>query len=128
MKQNQLTRLFRTLAIILFLIGITLPQASFAAGIDFTAKDVTVTEALTKLQQQHGYSVTVKADKVDLSRKVSIDVSNASVQTIVRQIFSGQNVNFTVKGKTIIVTEPAETKKQRNKETSRPHSLSVTAR
>lgn len=111
MNQKHLSNLLRLLAMAAFLAVVFMPQSAFG-GINFKVKDATVSEAISKLQQEHGYSVTIDADKIDMSRYVSVDAGNVSVQSVLRQIFAGQNVDFTIKGKAIIVTEKpnAETK------------------
>lgn len=59
-------------------ISTLLPGKALATGIDFQVKNVTVREAVLKLQQQYGFSVTVESNEVDMNRKVSVSARNES--------------------------------------------------
>ena len=81
-----------------------------AQSIDLKLKDVTVQTAVLELQKQHGYSVAVKSNELDMSKVISVDLRNRSVEDVIRAIFSGQNVDITVSEKNIIVAkgQPSE--------------------
>lgn len=76
-----------------------------AQSIDLKLKDVTVQTAVLELQKQHGYSVAVKSNELDMSKVISVDLRNRSVEDVIRAIFDGQNVDITVSEKNIIVAK-----------------------
>ena len=84
-------------------ISTLLPGKALATGIDFQVKNVTVREAVLKLQQQYGFSVTVESNEVDMNRKVSVSARNESINAILDRIFTGQNVAYTVTDKSIVI-------------------------
>lgn len=92
-----------TFIVFALLISVLLPGKAFATGIDFQVKNVTVREAVLKLQQQYGFSVTVESNEVDMNRKVSVSVKNEPISTILNRIFAGQNVTYAVTNKSIVV-------------------------
>lgn len=80
------------------------PSIASAAGIDFHVKDATVHEAVLQLQQQQEYSIVVESDKVDMNRVVNVSLKDASIEDVLKSIFAGQNVSYTVEGKRIVVS------------------------
>lgn len=76
----------------------------FAQNINLQLKDVTVQDALTALTDAGNWSLILNPQEVDLRRKVDVSAENAGVNDVLRQIFAGQDVSFSVNGKTISVT------------------------
>ena len=70
-----------TFMVLTLVISVLLPGKALATGIDFQVKNVTVREAVLKLQQQYGFSVTVESNEVDMNRKVSVSAKNESIST-----------------------------------------------
>ena len=75
-----------------------------AAGIDFHVKDTTVREAMLQLQRQHGFSIIVESDNVDMNRVVTVSLKNAQIKNIIESIFAGQDISYSVNGKRIVVS------------------------
>lgn len=90
-----------TFIVFALVVSALLPGKALATGIDFQVKNVTVREAVLKLQQQYGFSVTVESNDVDMNRKVSVSAKNESISTILSRIFTGQNVTYTVTNKVL---------------------------
>jgi TonB-linked SusC/RagA family outer membrane protein len=85
-----------------------------AQKISLTMRNVTVQQAISALQNQ-GYSISVKTDDVDLEKVISIDAQDQELSAVAAQIFSGQNVQFSIDGKVLVVTQAvAEAPRQQN--------------
>ena len=84
-----------------------------ASTVTMTLRNVTVKQAIVDLQKNTGYSVVIYAKDVDMNRRVSVDARNEKVANVVGQILAGQDVDYEVNGKTIVVSqhksEPKET-------------------
>lgn len=78
-----------TFMVLTLVISVLLPSKALATGIDFQVKNVTVREAVLKLQQQYGFSVTVESNEVDMNRKVSVSAKNESISTILQPYIYG---------------------------------------
>lgn len=79
-----------------------------AQNISLKLKDVTVQEAITSINRDANYSIVVKADDVDLTKRVTVDASNATIEAILNQVFVGQNVSFSIDGRKISVSRKYE--------------------
>src|SRR3712207_3307297 len=64
--------------------------------------NVTVIEAVRAVEKQSTYKFVYSNADVDVSRKVSVNVEKATVETVAKKIFEGYNV--ALKGKNVVVT------------------------
>ena len=104
-------------AFALFLFALFVPHGLWAQKTDFAVRNVTVKEAIESFQQQTGFSIVIQSEGVDLMRRVSVSASDASVETVLDQIFAGQHVSYTIEGQRIFVANaPSRTQQtsQRN--------------
>lgn len=85
-------------------------SAAFAQNINLQLRDVTVQDAITALNNAENYSVILNAQDVDLNRKVSVSATNASINDVLAQIFAGQDVAYSVNGRTISVAKKSPVK------------------
>ena len=63
--------------------------------------NVTVKEALEQLNTQTSYSLWLNVGDVDLSRRISLNVTNGSVDEVLSKILAGQPLSYEVKDRTI---------------------------
>ncbi len=63
--------------------------------------NVTVKEALEQLNTQTSYSLWLNVGDVDLSRRISMNVTNGSVNDVLAKILAGQPLSYEVKDRTI---------------------------
>ena len=102
--------LLRTLTALLVL----LPSLASAQKHTLRLSNVPVKTAVDELQRQYGYSVVVNTAQIDMDKSVSVQVSDGSIEDILGQIFSGQDVSYTVDGNKIQIsragksTDPAQ--------------------
>lgn len=100
--------------IIAFLLLVSCLSVS-AQGIDLKLKDVTVEKAIAALNRTGNYSIVLNSDAFDLSKVISVNAQNASIDDVLSQIFAGQNATFKVNGKKVMVSK-AETPATKNAE------------
>lgn len=66
-------------------------------------QNVTVKQALNKLQQTCGYSFVYEAKDLNTSKRVSVNASNCA--EAIGQVLKGQGVTYTMKGKNVIISK-----------------------
>ncbi len=76
-----------------------------AQPITLTMRDMTVLQAIEKLQKEYGYSFSISTSEVDVNKKISVSVKDADIRNVLEIIFAGEKVTFTVEGKLISVTK-----------------------
>ncbi len=63
----------------------------------------TLRQAIILLGDQYDYDFVVATDGVDMERKLSLFVSSGTIEDVLAQLFSGQDVTYSVSGKKITV-------------------------
>ena len=86
-----------TAAALCFNMGITAQNVNM--------QNVTVKQALNKLQQNCGYSFVYEAKDLNTNKKVSVNASSCA--EAIEQVLNGQNVSYTIKGKNVIIAKNA---------------------
>lgn len=74
-------------------------------GITMELKQVSVREAIARLNKIENYSIVLNPAEVDLSRIINVSAKNIPVKEVLNQIFAGQNVTFSIDGKHVVVTK-----------------------
>ena len=81
-----------------------------AQTVSLSLDNVTVKEAILQLKEQTGYSLMYAANDLD-TRKV-ISVHATTLQEAVSQILSGQNVDWEIHGKSVVISKKKNPQKQ----------------
>lgn len=96
----------KTLAVTICALSLSLP--GLAQSFTLNASRITVKQAMNALKKQTGYSFVFYASDLDVSKQISIQANNVSLQEAVRQILEGQkNVTYRIEDKRIIVKHAA---------------------
>lgn len=89
---------------------LTLGITAWAQSLQIRLNNVTVKKAMTELKQKSGYSFVYEASDVDTNKKVNIDAKD--LKQAIGQILVGQNLNYEIKGKNVIVRKIASQQSQ----------------
>ncbi len=84
-----------------------LSAGAYARGLTLRLRNVTVQTAIMELQQKYGYSVAVKSNEIDMSKIISVTTSDEDIEAVLKKIFAGQQIVFTVNGKSISIAKAA---------------------
>lgn len=106
-----MTKLFLKRFILAFLVfaALCLPGVVYAQNLSLELKNVTVQEAITRLQSQGTYTVVILSDDVDLQKRVSVSAKNATLSEVLDQIFKGQDIEYTINGSAVSVNHRKKT-------------------
>ncbi len=73
--------------------------------ISVSLNQVTVKEALEAVKQQANISYWFETNDLDLKRIVTVNAKNKSVGEVLNQILAGQDVHFTFKGNSVVISK-----------------------
>ena len=92
-----------------------LPLEAQDQGRKFTVKveNVTMKEAIEAIKQNSDYSFLIRNKDIDLSRRVTVDVSTGTVEEMLRQMLAGTDIRFEVNGNRIVVFHSESTQQAR---------------
>ena len=88
----------------------TLAQGKFSLDV----KNKTVEEVLLEIENQSDFGFMYNKDLVDVTKKVNIDVKNASIDMILDQLFPEENVSFHRVNNQIVISPKFETVQQQS--------------
>ncbi len=106
MKSTTVFRASATVGLLLFCL-LALPLRAAAQTIDLRLTNVTVKEAIATLNQRENYSIAIRSDGIDMSRRVNVSATGATIGDVIGQIFAGQDISYTISGNIISVTKAA---------------------
>ncbi len=79
--------------------------STFAQKITLTAKNATLISVFEKISRQSGIDFLVTDELLSGAKPVTIDVKNEELSTVLKSIFDGQALNYTVKDKAVVVSK-----------------------
>lgn len=101
------SRWFKYLAIMNIFFFQTLAVFAFGYAeenpITLKMNNATLSEIFDAIKKQSEFSIVYNTDDVNLKQRMNIDVNNVSVETVLRQILQGQQVDFKINGKHIVL-------------------------
>ncbi|MFI3280368.1 MAG: TonB-dependent receptor [Rikenellaceae bacterium] len=107
-KQNPilyaLSRL-KAVSCLVLLMAIALPQSLLAKGITLSVDSASVRDAIEMLHGVEDRSIVVKSSGIDMNRKVSFALYEASIEELLDAIFEGQEISYVINDKSITVTK-----------------------
>ena len=105
---------------VVFGYGIT----SLAQSLNLNLKNVSVKKAMTELYQKTGYSFVYEAADLNTSREVTVNAT--SLEKAIEQILAGQNIDYRIQGKNIIVSQKVSTTPSASKGKGHPVTGKIT--
>jgi hypothetical protein len=84
-----------------------------AQRVTLSEKNVTLETVMDKIEKQTGYHFWLQTDLLNKSNNVSVKVRNASMESVLNEVFKGQPLSYSIIGKTIVIRkkEPESEKK-----------------
>ena len=67
-----------------------------------------IKKIIREIELQSDYSVFYRKDQLDVARKISIAVKNVSIDSLMKEMLTGQSLTFKVIGKVIVIKPAAE--------------------
>ena len=74
---------------------------------------------IKSIEDQSNFRIIYNARKIDTDQKVSIDVDNAALETVLTQLFKGKNISFYIQNKQVLLTSSAPVSTDNSSETER---------
>lgn len=78
---------------------------SQSAKVTIKVKKGHAKEVLKQIESQTDYLFVYNSDKINLNKKVSIDITNKTVVEVLEKVFGASDVNYVLQGKNILLTK-----------------------
>ena len=102
--KKQITQLF-----LMGAIGL-IPVSAFAQTYQVTMKksNAPLSSVIAELEKDSGYTFFYNDDQINLDKKISIDVTNASLEVVLNQLFGNTEYSFRIVNNQIVVSKTAD--------------------
>lgn len=70
-------------------------------------KDQPLSLIIKSIEEQTNFRIIYNARKIDADQKATIDVDNASLETVLNQLFKGKNISFYIQKQQVLLTSSA---------------------
>ena len=94
--------------------ALCLNLSAYSQDISLKINNVTVKEAMERVKKDTGYSFVFSSKDVNTSKRVSVSVSDASIEEVIKQILKGQQgLDYEIQGKKIVLrkAQPVQSRK-----------------
>jgi TonB-linked SusC/RagA family outer membrane protein len=81
---------------------------SFAQKVTLSEKNVPINKIFDEIRQQTGFDFLVTRSMLKEARPITIDVKNQELTEVLKNVFSGQTLNYTIQDKYIVVSQKKE--------------------
>src|SRR5665811_450224 len=111
-KISRLKKLIRVMKLTSFLLLISV--VSVMAGKTYSQtkllalnmENTTVKEVLSKIEDQSEHYFMYSGKVSDVNREVSVDAKNEKIEAVLKSLFAGTDVDYTIKDSMIVLTTP----------------------
>lgn len=90
--------------LLLFVSMVQLSATTLAQQISLSMKKATITNVLYEIKLQSGYDYVIyTGTSLENARPITVNVKNVELKTALQQVFGGQDLQYSIEGKTIMV-------------------------
>lgn len=96
----------------LILLTVTFLQvsaATYAQKVTLKVKQTALKEVFEEIRNQTSYDFLYNSDDLKLSKPVTVDLNNATINQVLDLCLSNQSLTYTIENKTILIRKKAET-------------------
>lgn len=91
--------------ILIIQLFLCLTFKAYSQDISLNLRNITVKEAIVALEEKYGYRFLYETGDIDTRKKISVNISNGSINDIMKQILAGQDLTYDIKEKNILLTK-----------------------
>ncbi|OIR13158.1 TonB-dependent receptor SusC precursor [mine drainage metagenome] len=103
-QYEKILRIMKITALLLFAAIIQSSANGFSQSTFTINKSVaSVKKVIKEIENQSEYSVFYRQDQLDVNKKISIAVKNVSIDSLMKEVLTGQSLTFKVIGKVIVI-------------------------
>jgi len=99
----KLTSFFLLISVVSVLAGKTYSQTKL---LSLNFENTSVREVLSKIEDQSEFYFMYSEKIVDVNREVSVNIENQKIEKVLNTLFTGTDVDYTVKDRIIVLTTP----------------------
>jgi TonB-linked SusC/RagA family outer membrane protein len=99
-------------AILLLVASLGISAKGFTQTISLSEKNVTLDKVFDRIKKQTNYTFVYTETMLQKASRVSINISNASIEQVLQLCFSNQPLSYTILNKMVIIKDKQESPKE----------------
>ncbi len=117
---RKLIRIMKLTLILLCAFSLIVSANGFSqeTKISMELENTSIYDILFKLEEQTEYRFVLQNEELNMNKKITLRVDNRTIEEILDQVFEGENVNYNITNKHLIVVSPGK-ENSKNGNTSR---------
>jgi len=113
-RAQKILRIMRWTTLILLLGLLQVSAATLGQQISLRQKNVSLETALKEIRRQSGYDMVYDLEIITKAKPVSVDLSNVTLEEALHAVLSGEQLEFELDKKKIVIKERTFTEKVKN--------------
>lgn len=105
-QPSRLSRFFVVLFLTLFTLSVSATEYSQTTKLSFNMNNKTIKEVLRKIEEQTNFKFIYENEKINLDRKVSLEVKNRQVEYILKELFGNTGIDYSITDNNLILITP----------------------
>ena len=98
-------------------VALCLNLSAYSQGISLKINNVTVKEAMERVKKDTGYSFVFSSKDVNTNQRVTVSVSDATIEEVIKQILKGQEgLDYEIQGKKIVLRKAQKVLSKENQD------------
>jgi TonB-dependent starch-binding outer membrane protein SusC len=102
-------RIMRVTTLLILVISLHLSAKTTAQKITLSSNNISIEQFFNQLEKQTGYSFLLENGIISKDEKISVNVKDASLETVLDQILKPINLSYKIENKTVYVQKTKET-------------------
>lgn len=100
------------LLLCMFMLFINMVAVAQKSTLTINVKDAPIQRVIEQIERDGGYHFLYNSDDLNLSRKVSVNVTTAPVSEILDKLFAGTDINYVISNKQVVLKRTGDGKEK----------------
>lgn len=107
LKKMMLMTKLTTFLVLVLSLNVAASVYSQNTKLNLDLKQTSIKEVLLQIESQSDFRFIYENEKLNLDKKISIQMSNESIDKVLKKLFEDEGVNYTITASNLIIIKPA---------------------
>lgn len=103
-------RIMRLIFVLILVFSLHVCVYSQQTSLSLNYNDITIREVLNQIEKQSKFTFLLQDERMDIDQKINIHKTNASIETILDEIFANRGISYVITEKNQIIINPPKQK------------------
>lgn len=108
LKKMMLMTKLTTFLVLVFSVNVVASVYSQNTKLNLDMEQTSIKEVLQQIESQSDFRFIYENEKMNMDKKVSIRMNNESVDQVLKKLFEGEGISFTITSNKLIIIKPSD--------------------